>query len=115
PFTAPFLGVKGEAGNDNGHFRFPEGVTCDKEGRIYVADSGNNRVQVFDAGGKFIKSLPVPEPYAVAVHKGNGAIYVASFEYKLAQLIVTKFKSLSDSGTPVRWIYEVGWPTNPNL
>ena len=113
--TAPFLGVKGEPGNDNGHFRFPEGVACDQEGRIYVADSGNNRLQVFDAAGKFVKSLPVPEPYAVAVHRGNGAIYVASFEYKLGQLIITKFKGLSDAGAPIRYVFEYAWPTSPGV
>ena len=78
PGDAPFLGVKGVPGSDNSHFKFPEGVACDKDGRIYVADSGNNRVQVFDADGKFVKTLPVVEPYAVAVHSKTGAIYVVS-------------------------------------
>ena len=38
----------------NGQFRDPEGVAVDTQGRVYVADTGNNRIQVFDAAGNFI-------------------------------------------------------------
>ncbi|MBF0563847.1 MAG: hypothetical protein HQK89_01255 [Nitrospirae bacterium] len=30
------------------------GITAGKDGKVYVADRGNNRIQIFDAGGKFI-------------------------------------------------------------
>ncbi|MBI3572998.1 MAG: 6-bladed beta-propeller [Candidatus Kerfeldbacteria bacterium] len=32
----------------------PEGITVDSEGRVYVADTMNNRVQVFDSNGTFL-------------------------------------------------------------
>lgn len=44
----------GSAGNGEGAFHGPEGVCFDPAGRIYVVDSGNNRVQKFDENGSFI-------------------------------------------------------------
>jgi sugar lactone lactonase YvrE len=35
-------------GSDNGHFADPNGVTIDSAGLLYVADSANHRIQVFD-------------------------------------------------------------------
>lgn len=43
----------GERGSEKGQFKYPNGVEADSKGNIYVADSGNNRVQVFDREGKF--------------------------------------------------------------
>jgi hypothetical protein len=44
------LGTVGAAGSDNGHFNAPKGVTADlATNEIRVADSGNGRVQRFDA------------------------------------------------------------------
>ena len=43
------LGQSGVAGSDNGHFAAPAGVAVDPmNNRILVADTGNDRVQVFD-------------------------------------------------------------------
>ncbi len=40
----------------DGAFRSPKGIAVDGSGNIWVADSGNNRVQEFDAGGAWIKA-----------------------------------------------------------
>jgi DNA-binding beta-propeller fold protein YncE len=42
-----FLGFFGGEGSANGAFMFPTGVNLDARGRVYVADSGNDRVQVW--------------------------------------------------------------------
>ena len=43
-----FITKFGEAGTGNGQFTDPEGVGVDKEtGTVYVADTGNSRVQSF--------------------------------------------------------------------
>ncbi len=49
------LGVVGVAGAESGQFNLPRAVTTDGEGRIYVADSGNNRIQVFNPDGSFLR------------------------------------------------------------
>jgi uncharacterized repeat protein (TIGR01451 family) len=38
----------------DGQFVNQEGVAVDSDGRIYVADNGNDRVQVFDSAGRFL-------------------------------------------------------------
>jgi len=71
-----FLGQTGKAGKDEKHFNSPRGVACDREGNIYVADKGNDRVQVFKPDGSFLKSLPVKKPNQLAVHRKTGEVYV---------------------------------------
>jgi outer membrane protein assembly factor BamB len=48
-----------EARGDDTNYLFyrPTDIEADAEGRIYVADSGNTRVQVFDAGGEYLRTL----------------------------------------------------------
>ncbi|MCK6472890.1 MAG: hypothetical protein L6R28_14195 [Planctomycetes bacterium] len=73
------MDVKQE-GSDTAHFKCPMSVACDSKGRVYVADSENNRIQVFGEDGKFLKSLgPVTVPIDVFVHPKTGHIYVASW------------------------------------
>jgi sugar lactone lactonase YvrE len=43
----------GEFGSGEGQFKGPEGVFPGPNGNLYVSDTGNNRVQVFDLTGKF--------------------------------------------------------------
>lgn len=49
------IGSAGASGSAPGQFNFPRAVAVDAEGRIYVADSGNHRVQVFNADGTFLR------------------------------------------------------------
>jgi len=42
-----YLGTFGAYGVSNGAFSYPNGVAVDGRGRVYVADSANNRVQVW--------------------------------------------------------------------
>jgi sugar lactone lactonase YvrE len=39
-----------------GQFEMPHALAMDGQGRLFVADRGNNRVQIFDQNGKFIAS-----------------------------------------------------------
>lgn len=47
------VGKWGKVGAANGQFRNPFGITTDKGGAVFVADTDNNRVQVFSASGAF--------------------------------------------------------------
>ena len=73
-----FLGAP-ESGSDARHFNMPTDVTCDRQGRIYVADMGNHRVQVFTPDGKLAKTIPVEAPAQVAVSPTD-ELYVFSWE-----------------------------------
>ncbi len=48
-----------QGANDSGKFYFPRSVTLDqRSGRIIVADSGNNRIQMFDENtGDFVSNF----------------------------------------------------------
>jgi DNA-binding beta-propeller fold protein YncE len=46
-----YVGEFGGVGNGAGQFREPSGLSHDAQGRLYVADSSNYRVQVFSFGG----------------------------------------------------------------
>jgi sugar lactone lactonase YvrE len=47
-----FLMSWGKAGRAPGEFNLPHSIAIDKNRRVYVADRGNNRIQVFDENGK---------------------------------------------------------------
>jgi peptidylamidoglycolate lyase len=60
----------GSEGSKSGQFNLPHGIAVDSEGRVYVADRGNARVQVFDSEGRFISEWKGPEigrPYGIAI------------------------------------------------
>ncbi len=55
-------------GTGAGHCENPEGVAADFEtGRVYVADKGNDRIEIFESDGTFVSSFSVTAPVSVAV------------------------------------------------
>jgi len=74
----------GVEGSETGQFNSPRGVAVASDGNIYVVDSGNSRVQVFNPHGEFVRawgsagSAPgqFTEPWGIAVAE-NGDVYVA--------------------------------------
>ncbi len=49
-----FVRAWGKLGTGPGQFSLPHAIRLDAEGRVYVADRNNVRIQVFDAEGKFL-------------------------------------------------------------
>lgn len=45
----------GKKGSKAGEFNIPHAITLDDKQNVYVADRENNRIQVFDPSGKFMK------------------------------------------------------------
>lgn len=53
--------VVGPRGDDPNYLFFrPSGVAVDGDGRMYVLEMGNTRVQVFDAAGNYVRTLGGP-------------------------------------------------------
>jgi DNA-binding beta-propeller fold protein YncE len=50
-----FEGIIGHEGVADGAFLHPFSVSVDPAGRLYVADTGNHRVQMFEENGAFIR------------------------------------------------------------
>jgi peptidylamidoglycolate lyase len=66
----------GTKGTGPGEFDLPHGIARDAHGRVYVADRGNSRVQVFDAEGRYLNEWKGPvfgRPYDVAIGTGGMA------------------------------------------
>ncbi len=80
--AAPQVFVSGDGGAAESRLNDPEGIAVDKEGHVYVADRGNNRVAVFRPDGTFRGALNVELPERVAVHPHTGAIYVIAGKLK---------------------------------
>ena len=68
-------------GSDNAHFKCATSVDCDTQGRVYVSDYMNDRIQVFSPDGKFLQSIPVNKPALVRLHRKTNDIYVFSWVF----------------------------------
>jgi NHL repeat len=79
--TSMFEGGKG---TDNGQFDSPTGIAVDNKGNIFVADTGNGRIEKFSPTGVFLNSVgrqgtgygQLGAPNGIAIDKANN-IYVA--------------------------------------
>ncbi len=68
-------------GSEPGQFKSPKGVAIDSSGNLWVADSGNNRVEEFSSGGGYLSELGSGEerlsiPAALAIGP-EGNVFVA--------------------------------------
>lgn len=50
------LGRWGDNGYDPGQYDNPAGIAVSRDGRVYIADTGNNHIQVLSPGGKALRS-----------------------------------------------------------
>jgi DNA-binding beta-propeller fold protein YncE len=106
----------GEFGSGDGKFRTPWGVAADKNGDVYVADTSNSRIQVFSAGGSFIRkwgnqgngSNKFQEPRGIGVNIESGSklrVYIADPLQSDRDL---RFRSFGTSGGNVEELGESG-------
>jgi streptogramin lyase len=75
-----FIKAWGKRGKGPGEFDTPHAIAMDSQGRIFVADRGNNRIQIFDQDGNYIDQwFQFSRPSGVFIDK-NDMIYVADSE-----------------------------------
>ena len=64
---------KCKVGNGKGEFRNPRGITFDKiQNKLYICDSSNCRIQVFNTDGKYLNSFgndQLLNPFGICVSK----------------------------------------------
>jgi DNA-binding beta-propeller fold protein YncE len=75
-----FLKTWGTRGKSAGEFEFPHSLAMDTKGRLFVADRGNNRIQIFNSDGKFLEAwTQFGDPTAIFID-GKDRLYVADDE-----------------------------------
>ena len=52
----------------SGQFNTPHNIAIDRQNNVYVADRGNNRIQVFDRDGTFLRVILLNAPYDKTRH-----------------------------------------------
>ena len=75
-----FIKAWGKTGYAPGEFRTLHGIAIDSRGRVFIADRGNNRIQIFDQEGKHLSTwLQFGTPSGIAFDDKD-QIYVADSE-----------------------------------
>jgi DNA-binding beta-propeller fold protein YncE len=63
-----YIKAWGKYGTGTGEFNLPHSVAVDNQGRVYVGDRENQRIQIFDSEGKFIQQwTDVGYPYGLVI------------------------------------------------
>jgi DNA-binding beta-propeller fold protein YncE len=81
----------GQASGAEGQFYGPRGIAVSNEGQVYVSDTGNKRVQVFDADGDFVTQFGgggllagnLDEPVGIAVSDDDEVVVVDTWNGRL--------------------------------
>ncbi len=102
-----FLLSFGKPGTAPGELNRAEGLGVDAQDRLYVADSCNHRIQVFDADGRFLRAFgqagsgpgELSYPYDVCVD-GAGRVVVCEFGNSRLQVFDAGGRSLEIIGGP---------------
>ena len=82
PSKLPVTAFEGGHGNGRGQFDSPQAIATDSAGNIFVADTGNGRIQKFSPSGAFVTSIGQFEaPNGIAIDRA-GNIYVAEIGSK---------------------------------
>ncbi len=75
-----FIKLIGKKGRMPGEFMGPHGLAFDSQGRLFVADRGNNRIQILDQEGRFITEWrQFGRPSGLFITKDD-TLYVADSE-----------------------------------
>lgn len=85
------------SGSEDGQFKVPLGLTVDSSDNILVADYMNDRIQIFNQSGKFIKSVKVEKPVVIGVHPKTKQVYVCSW------MVVNDFIKSDKDAVPAKY------------
>jgi peptidylamidoglycolate lyase len=128
--SGKYLFEWGSKGNAPRQFNLPHAIDIDLDGNLYVADRENNRIQMFDSNGNFIR-LWTDESFgaiqSLRIDKKNNILYAVDYKIKKdgdplgSDIIIVniksgKFQKIEDSNKiPVRRYHDIGFDTSRNL
>ncbi len=101
----------GTEGSDDAEFDIPHGITLDKNENVYVADRENNRIQVFDKNGRFLRVLKnkdsVSQLPSVTIDSAQH-LYAIDFDYTLTPDIGAKGSKVFQYDTTGNVVFQFG-------
>jgi sugar lactone lactonase YvrE len=78
--TGKFIKTWGRKGSGPGDLDIPHAIAMDSQGRLFVGDRQNNRIQIFDQDGKLLDQwTQFSRPSGIYIDR-NDTIYVADSE-----------------------------------
>lgn len=76
-----YVGSFGEWGQEDGQFRAPHSLAMDSQGRLFVADRGNNRIQLFTQDGDHLDTwYQFSRNSGIFIDKSNDWLYAIDSE-----------------------------------
>lgn len=81
----------GKQGSGDGDFLNPRAIRIGKDGRLFVVDTGNKRLQILDANGRFLRAIAGPdgevfsEPIDVAIAPNGDVVVLDSDKSALSR------------------------------
>lgn len=122
----------GKKGNKDGEFNIPHAIALDKNENVYVADRENNRIQVFDSTGRFIKQysdLSFGAICSVCFNKGKSRLYAVDdftflklkhrgsdvYAFDSLGKVQTRFGRSSSSQTNTTWYHDLVVDKDENI
>ncbi|MBL8027927.1 MAG: T9SS type A sorting domain-containing protein [Fibrobacteres bacterium] len=109
-----FKGENKVAGSGNDHFNVTKGIAVDNAGNVYVADSGNSRIVVYDSNGTYITEEPFTNPELLQMNMKTGELYVLTLPGSNI-IRVTRFTPLPDFNVSLVKVISTGnyWDHKP--
>ena len=113
----------GKRGTDPGDFHTPHSIAIDAQNRVFVGDRENNRIQVFDTDGKFLKQFTnVGAPWAICITPGPKQVLYSSdsrpgkiYKMDLDGNILGVFGTAGKRPGQFGWVHEMACPTENTL
>jgi len=81
----------GSKGNKKGQFDGPSGITINSNGNIYVCDTSNSRIQIFDSEGNFISTFGLEGnengqfscPFGITINSKGNIIVSDTYNHRI--------------------------------
>ena len=113
----------GQRGTGPGEFHTVHSIATDAKGHVYVGDRENNRIQVFDGEGTFIKEWTnIGAPWAICITPGpNQVLYTSDSNKGRIYKVDLNGNILGAFGKPGKqlgqfgWVHEIACPSENTL
>ena len=114
---------RSQRGKGPGEFNLPHTIATDAKGNVYVGDRSNNRIQVFDSDGTYLKEFTgIGAPWAICITPGPDQVLYTSdsvqgriYKLDLNGKILGVFGKAGKQAGQFGWVHEIACPSENEL